>query len=208
MADVFGRQDQVLFGGLSSDSMFLTWPELTGVGGGLGLLVQNIGLDYRQPIRRIFEIGPGVIPAAGPVAAGGVLFVSAENLNCTNPPIDAACANRTQPTYYIIGRPEGQLQFGQFIGPNALTSCFYRKYGSPCNPNYMTLSGKAGCSADDAKARLVTYSVGGVTLSGINLNITAQEMVMQAGVQAMFTSLNIKVQGDNGTCTSTSTLVN
>lgn len=200
MPDVFGRQDQILRGGLSSDSMFLTWPELSGVGGGLGLLVQSIGLEYRQPIRRIFEIGPGIIPTP---------FVGFTNGDvCDGPSPPLACAERTQPTYYIIGRPEGRLQMSQFIGPNAITTCFYKKYGNPCAPNIMTMSGKAGCSATDGSARRVTWSLGGVTLDMVKMDITAQEMVIQAGITAMFASLDLAIQGDDGLCGATAPVNN
>lgn len=57
MSDIFGRRDQVLNGGLSADSMFMVWPELKN--DGAGLLIQNISLQYTQPVRRIFELGPG-----------------------------------------------------------------------------------------------------------------------------------------------------
>lgn len=208
MADVFGRTDQVLAGGLSSDSLFMSWPDLTAVGGGLGLLIQQIGLSYRQSIRRIFEIGPGIIPGAGVVPGGaGITGISGAVCDTgvaqTNPQIAALCALRTQPTYYIVSRPEGMIQFGRFIGPNLLTTCFYRKYGSPCSPNVMTLSGKAGCSATDASAKRITYYVSGVTLTDISMNVSGQEMVMQESVSAMFTGLRIEVEGDDGTCSST-----
>lgn len=194
MADLFGRQDQILRGGLSSDSMFMTWPELANVGGGLGMLIQQLSLDYRQPVRRIFEIGPGVVPAG----VGGA-FVDATAL-CDVPTPASICAARTQPTYYIIGRPEGRLQFGRFVGPEALGVCFYRKYGSPCGPNVITLSGKAGCNANDASARRMTWTMNGVLLDSVNMGVSAQEMVVQEGLSAMVAGLNIAIQGDPGIC--------
>lgn len=206
MSDVFGRTDQVLAGGLSADALFLSWPDLTAVGGGLGLLIQQIGLSYRQSIRRIFEIGPGIIPGAGTVPGGaGITGISGsicDSPAAGTPGVAALCALRTQPTYYIISRPEGQIQFGRFIGPNLLTTCFYRKYGSPCSPNVMTLSGKAGCSSTDSAAKRITYVIGGVTLTDISMNVSGQEMVMQENVSAMFTSLRIEVEGDDGNCNS------
>jgi hypothetical protein len=109
--DVFGRVDQILRGGLSSDSLFMSWPELSNFG--LGLLIQRVGIQYRQPVRRVFEIGPGVLP--GGINAGA----------CDWALVGSVCANRTQPTYYIIGRPEGRLQLGRFVGPEALTGGFF-----------------------------------------------------------------------------------
>jgi hypothetical protein len=198
MADIFGRVDQVLLGGLSSDSLFMSWPELANVGGGLGLLIQQVGLDYRQNIRRIFEIGPGVIPSG----FGG--FVSGDACDTTNVFDNVAladiCATRVQPTYYIISRPEGTLQMGRFIGPTLLTTCFYRTYGNACSPNVMTMSGRAGCSAADAQSRLMTWTLGGVTLNGIRMDVSGQEMVFQENLGAMFSNLDLDIEGDDGTC--------
>lgn len=203
--DVFGRTDQVLAGGLSADSMFMTWPDLVGVGGGLGLLIQQVGLDYRQSIRRVFEIGPGLLPGVG----GGVGIDASicSTPLVTNPAVAALCATRVQPTYYIVGRPEGSLQFGRFIGPNALATCFYKKYGSPCSPNTMQITGRAGCSASDASARRVTWSLNGVTLNGLRLDVNGQEMVMQENLSGMFAGLRIDVEGDVECGSSTTTLV-
>lgn len=202
--DVLGRVDQVLMGGLSSDSLFMTWPDLTAIGGGLGLLIQQVGLNYRQGIRRIFEIGPGVIPAAG----GGAITSGAD---CDNPGalaldeliggnLAARCRTRSQPTYYIISRPEGALQIGKFIGPNVLNACFYRKYGSACSPNVITMSGKAGCSATDASAHQMTWILSGVILSDLSMNVTGQEMVFQENLGAQFTNLKLLVDNVEPNC--------
>lgn len=199
MADIFGRTDQLLRGGLSSDSMFMTWPELEAVGGGLGLLIQQVGLSYRQNIRRIFEIGPGVFPATGQSAE---LCDAVPIGEVPDPVTAAACASRAQPTYYIVSRPEGTLQIGRFIGPNLLTSCFYKKYGSPCNPNVMTMSGKAGCSATDTSAKRIRWILNGVTLVETSMSVTGQEMVVQENLGAIFAGLNLQIEGDNGQCTA------
>lgn len=202
MADLFGRQDQVLNGGLSSDSMFVTWPSLATVtGGGVGLLIQQIGLEYKQPVRRVFEIGPGVIPGVGGGANVDASFCDAPLTGGIGDIVRAAqCARRAQPTYYIVGRPEGRLQMGRFVGPNVLTACFYRKYGSPCCPNDMIMSGKAGCSATDGSAKRMTWAMNGVLLDTISADISGQEMVIQERLSAMFVGLNITIEGFDGDC--------
>ncbi len=167
--DLFGRQDQVLAGGLSSDSMFLTWPELAAAQQGLGMLVQRLGLEYRQPVRRIFELGPGLPPGTG-----------GNNGN-----------QKIQPSYYIIGRPEGKLQFGRFVGPNILAACFYSTYGSPCSTNVLTLSGKAGCRGSDPYGVTMTWVMNGVLLEMSGMDTTAEEMIIQEKVGAQFIGLNI-----------------
>jgi hypothetical protein len=192
-----------LAGGLSADSLFMTWPDLAAVGGGLGLMIQQVDLMYRQNIRRVFEIGPGVIPGAGASAipgGAGVIGLDASFCDTAGGVANPLCNFRTQPTYYIISRPEGEISFGRFVGPNALSRCFYKKYGSPCSPNTMSLSGKAGCSATDASARRVTWTITGVTLTSTRLGVTGQEMVMQENLSAMFSNLNIAVEGDTVDC--------
>lgn len=202
MPDIFGRQDQVLNGGLSSDAMFVTWPSLIAVAGtSVGLLIQQIGLEYRQPVRRIFEIGPGVIPSN---IADATTNQDATLYGCDGPSPRAECAFRAQPTYYIIGRPEGRLQMGRIVGPNALSVCFYQLYGNPCCPNVMTISGKAGCTVGDPSARLMTWTLNGVLLDSVGMNITAQEMIIQEQLSAMFVGLDLVIAGDTTVCGSCS----
>ena len=56
MPDLFGRTDQVFGGGLSSDAAWMWWENLANAG--LGLLITNMQMQYAQPVRRIFELGP------------------------------------------------------------------------------------------------------------------------------------------------------
>jgi hypothetical protein len=178
-------------GGLSSDSMFMSWPQLTGFG--LGLLIQNVGMQYRQPIRRVFELGPGVVPNG----AGGFINAAACDGAYGPPSPTIDCSLRTQATYYIVGRPEGRLQLQRFVGPQALTCEFYRRYGSPCSSNLVQISGRAGCSATDASAKLVFWDMLGVVLDDYQAQASGQEMVMQEGLGAMFTSLKVRAQNDS-----------
>lgn len=191
MADLFGRVDQVLMGGLSSDSMFMSWPQLTGFG--LGLLIQNLGIQYRQPIRRVFELGPGVVPNG----AGG--FVNGAACDGVYGPPDPSldCANRNQATYYIVSRPEGRLQINRFVGPQALTCQFYRAYGSPCSSNMVQISGRAGCTAAQASARMMFWSISGLVLDDYQAQASGQEMVMQESIGAMFAGLKVQVSDDS-----------
>jgi len=190
--DMFGRVDQVLNGGLSSDALFMTWPELAGAGGGLGMLVQRVGLDYSQNIRRIFELGPGLVPVGGGVYANG--FV------CDGPAPPVNCQWRTQPTYYIVSRPEGTMQVNRFVGVNVIAECFYRVYGSPCGSNVITMTGRAGCNAGAVDSPMLTWVMNGVVVNRYNADITAQESVIQEGFSAMFAGLNIWINGQDLPC--------
>lgn len=189
MADIFGRQDQVLRGGLSSDAMFVTFPGAIFADSGVGMLIQNMSVDYTQPIRRIFEIGPGLVPGLG---LGG--YVPATDCDTPNPP--TRCNDRAQPTYFIIGRPEGRLQMGRLVGPQVFNMCFIRLYSRPCSPNIMMFTGSAGCvvGGPDAPPRM-TWELNGVVINQYGTNMTAQEMVIQENLSAMFAGLSVKVNG-------------
>jgi hypothetical protein len=136
--------------------------------------VQQVGIDYRQPVRRVFELGPGVAVANG--------------------------AARAQPSYYIIGRPEGRFQMSKFVGANVLSACFYRTYGSACGPNVITLSGVVGCSPTDPRSRRMTWNMNGVILDGERFDLDGREMVVQEQVSAQFIGLDLVIDGDNGNC--------
>lgn len=206
MADLWGRRDQLLMGGLTSDDMFMSWPELNTVGGGLfgfglGLLIQRLGMQYRQPIRRIFELGPGVAPLMSGSNLGNAAFCDLGGTVTNLPTVD--CNKRVQATYYIVGRPEGRLNLDRFIGPAAITCGFYSKYGSPCSSNLLTISGRAGCgvaAGNVSTGVLMTWQLNGVVLDDYQGNVTGQEMVMQEGIGAMFTSLKVSTPNDS-TCT-------
>jgi len=193
MSDLFGRQSQVLAGGLSSDAMFMSWPALANVAGaGLGMMVQQLSVDYRQPIRRVYEIGPGIVPGMPNAAVCDIPGA---------PLLPGVCAARQQPTYYIIGRPEGRLQFGRFVGPQVLGTCFYRAYGSACGSNVITLSGRAGCNASNAANNpLMTWTMNGVVLDQTSMRVGGQEMVIEEDIGAMFAGLDIRVNGADVIC--------
>lgn len=199
MPDIFGRIDQVMRGGLSADSMFLTWAALQD--GGLGMLIQSVGLQYSQPIRRIYELGPGLIPTAAALpilapAANAVNSTFITGASCdtsTNPP--AACANRAQATYYVAGRPEGRLQLGRIFGFTLIGIEFYRTYGSPCNPKPdLFLTARTGCNGVSNPA-FQRWIMNGVLIDAVAMNANAQDMLIQENVNMQFISLHLEQSG-------------
>lgn len=158
MPDIFGRVDQQFGGALSADAMYMVWPDLPA--DGAGLLVQNVSLQYAQPVRRIFELGPG--------------------------------AGNTQYTYYIVGRPEGTFQIARIVGLKRISIEFYLTYGNPCNetPNF-SLSAGGGCNGVDNAEGSLGWDLSGVILTGIGMNASAQEMIIQENVAGMFIKLEI-----------------
>lgn len=165
--DIFGRVEQVFGGGLSSDSMFMYWPAIIDEGGGVGLLVQNVSLQYSQPVRRIYELGPGIAVDGG---------------------------QRAQYVYYIVGRPEGTFQMARIFGFASINIAFYSTYGSVCNDNPgITLQAAEGCNGN-GNGSGATWTIDGVILQGVAMNASAQEMLVQESVSAMFIGLTLTEQ--------------
>jgi hypothetical protein len=194
MPDIFGRVDQIYGGGLTADSLFMTFPQLPGAG--VGLIVQQVGLQYRQAVRRVFEIGPGALPPfAGILGLTGPADCDA--LDPSDPLFaqkTTACDNRSQFTYYIASRPEGTFNLARIFGPTAIGAAFYATYGNPCNPNpNLTLSANVGCNGIAVSPKQF-WDMGGFLVTDMMMNVTAQEMVIQEGVGGMFIGLNINTQ--------------
>lgn len=59
MADIFSRENDAYGGSFAADGAAITFPQFGGVGagGGVGLLVQNISVQYSQMITKIYELG-------------------------------------------------------------------------------------------------------------------------------------------------------
>jgi hypothetical protein len=168
----------------------MSWPALRNYG--LGLLVVQVAAQYNQPVRRIFELGPGVIPS----------FTTAGVCDYTAGPLPYECAFRAQPTYYIIGRAEGRLQLQRFAGPEAIQCEFYRTYGNGCSDNVMQLSGKVGCTGSNVTTiqKHHVWLMTGVVLDNYGMNANSQENVIQESVSAMFSTLKMGVSGDETVC--------
>jgi hypothetical protein len=133
MADILGRTEQVYAGGLTSDASWMFWGGLPN--GGLGLLITQMSIQYMQPIRKIFEIGPWVAVAA--------------RANIGQPGGGAIRPNTLYsgaPVYYVAGRTEGSLQLGRIAGPVAALGGFYKSYGNICSRlNSLFFVSSSGC---------------------------------------------------------------
>lgn len=187
--DAFGRIPQALNGTLSSDRLFMSWPGLGDFG--LGLIIQNVGVRYAQPIRRLHELGPGVIVGTNP---SGSLTIDGSAAVCdATANVPSQCVNRTQLTYYVVGRTEGQFQLQRVVGPNLLTTDFYQTYGRACGGNTVSLTGRVGCTGDGsgpiANGPLYRWVMLGLLIGEYSVGASAQESFIQEGAGGMFTSL-------------------
>jgi hypothetical protein len=101
----------------------------------------------------------------------------------------------TNKTYFIVGRTSGQVSMNRIIGPKAISSAFYRRYGDACNAekNNLTFTGAAGCSTGGVINSQAdsTYTVKHVLINSLGINVTAQDMVINEQVAMMFNSLEV-----------------
>jgi len=194
MSDIFGRADQVFAGGLTSDASWMFWGGMPN--GGLGMLVTQMQINYQQPVRRIFEIGPWT-------QVGG------------------ASGLMGQPVYYVAGRPEGTMTLSRIAGPVAVLNGFYRQYGSVCSYlNSLFFVAGSGCLGNLPAAPLQpTISLGttpngqfggtlvvpgggatlgylgwylnGVVITSIGLQINSQDLLVMENTQLMFAGLKL-----------------
>jgi hypothetical protein len=93
--------------------------------------------------------------------------------------------------YFIIGRPQGQGNFGKIIGPRPINYCFYLAFGQGCaikNNNFMVAVG-AGCK--NATVGNFAFSVNHCVLQSFGFQVASQDMMFQANLPFMFISLQI-----------------
>lgn len=184
--DLWGRQEQVLAGGLSADRLFVTWPGMENFG--FGLIIQTVGCRYAQPVQRFYELGPGGVPSGGGITV----------INCDGPNPPSQCADRIQPTYYMVGRAAGQTQFDRVVGPEALTQQFYRTYGSPCGNNVLSISGRVGCGAGGGTGSGISaatrWVMSGLVLGDYQMSVNAQTSYIREGAAGEFCSLYVETQ--------------
>lgn len=154
MADIWNRQSSQFGGAISADACQLTF-----TGGHAGLLVQNMGINYAQQIRRIWEIG-------------------------------------SRKTYFIAGRPAGNLTIARIVGPVPLSSAFLSRFGDVCNAadNVIKISGASGCSTKDGYSGQYDLTMTSVVLDAVAYGITMADMVLNQTLRGSFSSLKASEQ--------------
>lgn len=93
--------------------------------------------------------------------------------------------------YFIIGRPQGQGNFGKVIGPKPINYCFYLAFGQGCgvqNNNFIVSVGSGCLQADVGN---FVFSVNHCILQSFGFQVASQDMLFQANLPFMFISLEI-----------------
>lgn len=178
MAAVFKRAETTWGGAFSANSVRVSF----GAGGadpnaagGIGLdiaLMQNLSLSYAQNVTRLFEIGT--------VNVGG------------------AAKSRV---YYVGGRAQGNLSIGRMIGPKAMLSVYYEKYGDVCTADKNSLrltfesSDCAGANiasngrpANAAVAGTFVFTCSYCVLTQIGISLASEQFLVSESSQMMFSN--------------------
>lgn len=177
--DLFGRRQLQYGGSFAADAAIINF-SFTNNGkdqagaqtGWVGLLVQQISVGYNQRMTRAYELG-------------------------------------SQKVYFIVGRPQGQFQMQRLVGPSPLVAAFYYKFGNACcvASNIFSINAAPGCAplADDGTVGAnggVNYQFDGVLITGLQLSIQAENMVISESLVGEFVSATLPGQANTVSCGS------
>lgn len=178
MAAVFKRAETTWGGAFSANSVrvsFGTGGADPAAAGGIGLdvaLMQNLSLSYAQNVTRLFEIGT--------VNVGGT---------------------PKSRVYYVGGRAQGNLSIGRMIGPKAMLSVYYEKYGDVCAAEKNTLRltfeasdcvggniASGGKPANAAVAGTFVFTCSYCVLTQIGISLASEQFLVSESSQMMFSN--------------------
>jgi len=94
-------------------------------------------------------------------------------------------------TYYIAGRPQGQMGVNRILGPGRVTAAFYAVFGNVCNAagNYLVFDVGTGCDANNPTAVQMYFLIENILMQSIGLSVAAQDMIINEALSFMFTSM-------------------
>ena len=131
-------------------------------GAGVGLLTQQFQVQYQQQVTRLYEIG-------------------------------------SNQTFLVSGRAQGSLTIARVLGPRAVQTAFYGTYGNSCNAATNNLAivletgcpkGTSGNPGQSGGLGKLAFNIKNVVLTSVGISVTAQEMVVNESLQAIFVSLD------------------
>jgi hypothetical protein len=166
MPDIYGRVTDSFGGSFAADQATITFPAIINavgraIGADVGLLLQRMAMTYSQEVARLYEVGRPVI-------------------------------------YYIGGRTSGAIGMDRVIGPRSIAQEFYRTYGDICRArsNSLQFEVTQGCGESGTPSAVtgtnqgyVSYQCHFCVITTISANIRSQDMIINEGLQLMFSSL-------------------
>lgn len=90
--------------------------------------------------------------------------------------------------YYVGGRSQGTLAIARVIGPSALLSAYYLRFGDVCAARGNTIElvfNPLECTGGDA-----TYSCFYCVITTVGISVAAQDMVVNENSQLMFSGMD------------------
>lgn len=98
-------------------------------------------------------------------------------------------------TYYIVGRPEGQLTIQRLAAPGAVSTAFLSQFADICQvtTNTMSISTATStlCSNQAVPSVPSTYTFSYCLMSGYQISIAVQQISMSEGIQIAFAGFSI-----------------
>jgi hypothetical protein len=127
-----------------------------------------------------------------PAFASGVGLVTQNIQVSYQQPITRLYEVGTQLTYYVAGRPQGQMNMGRILGPGIVSTAFYQSFGDVClaASNHLAFDVAAGCEPGGPLVSSRMYFLANnVLLQSIGLSVAAQDMIINESLSLFFTSL-------------------
>lgn len=166
--DVFSRRTDVFGGSFSADAVRLSFPDVLGnQAGEVGLVIQNLSMQYSQQITRLFEIGtPAQFYVAGRTAGSGSF------MRIMGPRTLAK-------TFYA--------KYGDVC--QAASNNIRLAAGTGCGPDAVITQNISG-TAQQLPGGSVALQAYFVVLQSLGINLTADQVVIGESLTFMFSSLD------------------
>lgn len=178
MADIFSRASDSFGGSFSADGVVVNFSNL-GNDVGVGLLTQNLALNYSQNVSKVFEIGTDRVyfvagRTNGSLGMGRILGPTKVQVALYNRFGDVCQAAKNNLTFTLSAacKPSSSAGSGRVFldGPRAGSNT------------------QTGQASNNRSIYETKFNV----LIGIGLQMAAQDMIVNEQMQMMFGSLNVR----------------
>jgi hypothetical protein len=125
-------------------------------------IVQNVQLQFNQQINRIYDVGNGQV-------TDGVAV------------------------YYVGGRAQGQGTVARVLGPaSGSLGDFYTSFSSICVPLDLAFTFSSNNCGEGGGGETTTYNAQGSVMTGVAIQVAAQDMIVNENVTFMFANLDVE----------------
>jgi len=98
--------------------------------------------------------------------------------------------------YLVAGHPAGNANISKAIGPRNVSTAFYERYADVCRAaeNNLMLQARTSCISNAGAGRdyggQIRISMTGVTISGVSVQVSANDPIMRQSLALSFISLD------------------